>query len=140
MNTRQFIVAYIIILSVIVLGMWGCPAWNVYRQRKEGEAQLAHARSSKEVAVMEAKAKYEAADFLSRADTLRAHGIARSNQIIGQSLKQNQEYLQWLWIDQLDKNPSKEIIYVPSSSLGLPIMEATRLQKPPVIINQKENE
>jgi F0F1-type ATP synthase membrane subunit b/b' len=119
------------ILGIIVLCMWGCPKYNVYQQRKEGEANLAHAQSSKEVAVAEAKAKMESAAYNAQADTIRAHGIARANQIIGNSLKGNQEYLQWLWIDEL-KTTQNQIIYVPSGGMGLPILESQRLNKPTV--------
>lgn len=109
-------------LGVIVLGFWGCPKYRVYSARKEGEALLAHAQSSKEVAVSEAKAKMESATLLAQADTIRAHGIARSNQIIGQSL--TPAYLHWFWIDNIDK--SNNVIYVPTEA-NLPIMEANRL-------------
>lgn len=116
-------------LLIICLCMWGCPTYNVYSARKEGEAILAHAQSSREVAVAEAKAKMEAASLLAQADTIRAHGIATSNQIIGKSLENNPAYLQWLFIDQL-KDTKDQIIYVPSGTMGMPILEANRLAKP----------
>lgn len=115
----------ILILGLIVLCMWGCPRYSVYSARKEGEAALAHAQYSKEVAVAESKAKMEASRYEAEADTTRAHGIARSNQIIGGSLKENKEYLQWLWIDNLNKN---QVIYVPTEA-NMPIMEASRFMK-----------
>jgi hypothetical protein len=115
-----------ILLGLIVLGMWGCPAYNVYSSRKSGQARLAEAQSSREVAVAEAKAKMEAASLLAQADTIRAHGIAASNLIIGQSLDNNPRYLQWLFIDQL-KDTKDQVIYVPSGNMGLPILEAPRL-------------
>lgn len=128
----------IILLSgLIILCMWGCPQYNVYSQRKEGEAALAHAQSSKEVAVAEAKAKMESAAYTAQADTIRAHGIARSNQIIGNSLKNNQAYLQWLWIDEL-KTTQNQIIYIPSGQLGMPILEANRLKQDAVINTQPQ--
>lgn len=114
----------VFLLGLVVLGMWGCPKYNVYSQQKEGEALLAHAQSSREVAVAEAKAKMESATLLAQADTIRAHGIARSNQIIGQSL--TDAYLHWFWIDNIDK--SNNVIYVPTEA-NMPVMEATRLQK-----------
>lgn len=114
----------IVILGLVILSMWGCPKYNVYSQRMEGEAQLAHAQASKEVAVAEAKAKMESAAMLAQADTIRAHGVARSNQIIGASLKGNPEYLHWLWIDNIEKNP-QAVIYVPTEA-NLPILEAGR--------------
>ena len=113
-----------LILGLIVLMMWGCPKYSVYSARKDGEAQLAHAQSSKEVAVAEAKAKMESAAMLAAADTIRAHGVARSNQIIGESLKDNENYLHWLWIDNIEKNP-QAVIYVPTEA-NLPILEAGR--------------
>ena len=112
----------LVILSfIIVLCMWGCPQYQVYSARKDGEAQLAHAQFSKEVAVAEARAKMEAATMLAQADTIRAHGIASSNQIIGKSLEGNPAYLNWLFIDQL-KDTKDQIIYVPSGSMGMPIL------------------
>lgn len=111
----------IIVIVVIVGLMVGLPSYNVYNQKKQGQAILAHAQSSREVAVAEAKAKMESAALLAQADTIRAHGIARSNQIIGQSL--TDAYLHWFWIDNIDK--SNNVIYVPTEA-NMPIMEAGR--------------
>lgn len=122
-------IALIFLLGLCVLCMWGCPQYNVYQKRKEGEAALAHAQSSKEVAVAEAKAKMESASYNAQADTIRAHGIARSNEIIGNSLKDNHEYLQWLWIDEL-KTTQNQIIYIPAGQMGMPVLEAARLKAP----------
>lgn len=126
----------VFIISLITLGMWGCPQYNVYSQKKEGEAALAHAQASKEVAVAEAKAKMESSAYIAQADTIRAHGIARSNEIIGNSLKDNQAYLQWLWIDEL-KTTQNQIIYIPAGQMGMPILEANRLKKD-AAANQQE--
>lgn len=119
-----------ILFGFIILGMWGCPKYRVYSSRKDGEAALAHAQSSKEVAVAEAKAKMESSAYNAQADTIRAHGIARSNEIIGNSLRNNHEYLQWLWIDEL-KTTQNQIIYIPAGQMGMPIMEASRLKQNP---------
>lgn len=113
----------IALLGLIVLGMWGCPQYNVYQQQKSGEARLREAESSRQIAIEEAKAKKESAQMLAQADTIRAHGIARSNQIIGASL--SAPYLHWFWIDNIDK--SNNVIYVPTEA-NLPIMEANRLK------------
>ena len=115
----------LILLIIVVVFMAGCPQYKVYQQKKEGEALLAHATASKEVAVCEAKAKLESAYLLATADTIRAGGIAQSNKIIGQSL--TEAYLHWFWIDELHKSSS--VIYVPTEA-NLPIMEATRLNLP----------
>lgn len=125
------------LLFLVILMMWGCPRYRVYSQRKEGEAMLAHSVAAKEVMVNEAKAKFEAAAYLTQADTVRAHGIARSNQIIGNSLKENQDYLKWLWIDKLDMAQS-QVIYV-ATETNMPIMEAGRSLKikPAVVPEEK---
>lgn len=107
----------IVLGSLIVLLMWGCPKYSVYRARKQGEAILVHAQSSREVAVAEARAKMESATLLAPADTIRAHGIARSNAIIGTSL--TTDYPHWYWIDNIEKNP-QATIYVPTEN-NLPI-------------------
>jgi len=120
------ILAFVFLTGLITLAMWGFPQYNVYSARKEGEVLLAHARSSKEVAVQEAKAKMESASMLAAADTIRAQGVATSNKIIGQSLKDNQEYLTWLWVDNMDKTQN-QVIYIPTES-GVPIMEAGRFK------------
>lgn len=115
-----------ICITIVVGLMYGCPQYNVYSSRKDGEAQLAHAKASKEVAVAEAKAKMESATYEAQADTIRAHGVATSNKIIGQSLNQNEAYLKWLWIDNIEKNPNA-VIYIPTEA-NMPIMEASRFK------------
>jgi hypothetical protein len=109
------------LLVIIAGGMIGCPTYNVYSQKMQGRAILAHAQSSREVAVAEAKAKMESAVLLAAADTLRAQGVARSNIIIGQSLTES--YLRWFWISEL--KPGGQVIYVPTEA-NLPILEAAK--------------
>lgn len=70
----------------------------------------------------------ESASYEAAADTIRAHGIAASNRIIGRSLEGNPAYLQWLFIDQLQKTKD-QVIYIPSGVMGMPILEANRLSK-----------
>jgi predicted aminopeptidase len=129
MNTSTIIslstLGLLLLTGLTILGMWGCPAYNVYSAKMDGKATLAQAQSSREVAVAEAKAKMESAALLAQADTIRAHGIAASNQIIGKSLENNPSYLKWLWIDQI-KDTKNQIIYVPSGNMGLPLLEAGR--------------
>jgi regulator of protease activity HflC (stomatin/prohibitin superfamily) len=108
--------------SLVVLGMWGCPQWNVYSQKMEGEAQLAHAEYSKKVQVQDALGKYEAAKSLANAEVERAKGVAQANKIIGSSLQGNEAYLRYLYINSLAEKEG-EVIYVPTEA-GLPILEA----------------
>jgi predicted aminopeptidase len=111
--------------------LFGCPQYKVYEQRKSGEAKLREAESSRQIVIQEARAKLESAKMLADADTIRAIGVARANVIIGASLKNNEAYLHWLWIDNIEKNP-QATIYIPTEA-NLPIFEATRLM-------QKRNE
>lgn len=109
--------------------MWGQPLYNVYQQRKAGEAMLAHAQASKEVAVAEARAKMESATLLAQAEIERAKGVAQANKIIGDSLKGNDSYLRYLWITEVANNgQGKTVVYVPTET-NLPILEAGRETK-----------
>jgi hypothetical protein len=116
------------VLAAICLGMWGCPKYRVYSQTLEGQAVLAHAQSSREIAVAEAKAKMESADLLAQAEVKRAEGVAKANAIIGESLKNNEAYLRYLWISNLEAN-NPTVIYVPTEA-GLPILEAGKRVEP----------
>lgn len=120
------VIGFSFILMVLVvavsLGMWGCPQYSVYSQRMDGEAQLAHAEYSKKVQVQDALGKFEAAKSLAMAEVERAKGVAQANAIIGDSLKNNEAYLRWLFIESL-KDKAGEVIYVPTEA-NLPILEA----------------
>lgn len=115
-----------ILLCAILILSSGCTAWppyNVWQQKLEGEAELAKANFSKQVAVQEAVAKEEAAAHLANAEVARAEGVAKANKIIGTSLKDNEAYLRWLYIEGLKERTGIETIYVPTEA-GLPILEA----------------
>jgi regulator of protease activity HflC (stomatin/prohibitin superfamily) len=119
------IVAAIVILLLCIGGcMVGCPKYNVYSQRMEGEALLAHSQSAKEVSVSEAKAKMEAASLLAQAEVERAKGVAQANKIIGDSLRDNEAYLRYLFVNNLE-NTKNQVIYIPTEA-NLPILEAAR--------------
>jgi regulator of protease activity HflC (stomatin/prohibitin superfamily) len=77
------------------------------------------------VAVAEAKAKMESASLLAQAEVARAEGVAKANKIIGDSLKGNEAYLRYFWINDLGQNTGKTVVYVPTEA-NLPILEATR--------------
>jgi regulator of protease activity HflC (stomatin/prohibitin superfamily) len=103
-------------------GMYGCPQYSVYSQRLEGEAELAKAEYSKRVAVQTAQAAKDSATLLADAEVLRAIGVAKANAIIGDSLKDNEAYLRYLFINEL-ANTKNQVIYVPTEA-QLPILEA----------------
>ena len=124
------ILGLIIIVGLFVaLIMWGIPTYNVWSSEKSGEAELAQANYNRQIAVVEAEAKLQSAKSLAAAEVERAKGVAQANQIIGDSLKGNEDYLRYLYINGLTENPSvKEIIYIPTEA-GIPILEAGRVIK-----------
>lgn len=50
--------------------------------------------------------------------------MAEANRIIGDSLKNNEAYLRYLWIRNLEDGPN-QIIYVPTEA-NLPLLESSR--------------
>lgn len=117
----------VLFVTMIITIILIYPKYNIYAQRAEGQAMLAHAQSAKEVAVAEAKAKMESATLLAQAEIERAKGVAQANKIIGESLKDNESYLRYLWIIDVASNGSgKTVVYVPTEG-NLPILEAGRL-------------
>lgn len=105
-------------ILLLMLGMWGCPQYNVYSQRLDGEAMLAHSESAKRVAVSQAEAEKEAA-------VLRAEAI----RIMGQAAKDFPEYRVQEFIgafaEALKEGKINQIIYVPTEA-NIPILEANR--------------
>lgn len=118
------------VMVVIILGVGGCmagmPQYRVYHQQMEGEAELAKANFSKQVAVQEAHAKMESAKLLADAEVMRAEGVAKANKIIGESLTNNEAYLRYLFVNNLE-NTQNQVIYVPTEA-NLPILESRRLK------------
>jgi hypothetical protein len=124
-NTKLISIVGLFIIGIVVLGMWGCPTYDVWNSEMQGKALLAHAKYSREVAVAEARAKKESATLLAESDTIRAHGTAISNRIIANSITDG--YLHWMFYDELSKTQN-QIIYLPTEA-GMPINEANRFNK-----------
>lgn len=117
------------VVATIAVSLAGCPAYNVYSQEQSGRAKLAEAQSSRQVAVLEARAKQESAKALAEAEVTRAAGAAKANHILQNSLGGPEGYLRYLQIQSLD-NTKAALIYVPTDG-GLPVTEASRLTKRP---------
>lgn len=139
-DTTHGIVIAIIVVLTLCAGLYACPTYNVWKSKKQGEAELAQASYNRQIMVTEARAKMESASLLAESDVLRAKGTAEANKIIGASL--SSPYLNWLWISNMEKQ-DKSVIYVPASNLGLPnqlpITEAHRLQEPEPIKTGEDN-
>lgn len=129
LNTVKRLAKWVVggFVAFVILVMAGCPQYAVYEQRMKGEAELAKATYSKQTMVQEAQAKMDAAKLLADAEIERARGVAKANQIIGDSLKGNEAYLRYLFVNNLE-NSHNQVIYVPTEA-NLPILEATRSSK-----------
>ena len=111
--------------GIIVFGavlFIGGPIYGVWQQSLAGKAELQKAEYTRQVAVLEAQAKMDSAQKLAEAEIIRAGGVAKANQIIGDSLKDNREYLQYLYITGIEEGSQKGnvTIYVPTEG-GMPV-------------------
>jgi len=122
-------------LSIVIGLIFGIMAvyanMRGYLQESRGKADLREAEWNRQIVTEEARAQNEAATLQAEArikqetanaeaEIIRAGGVAKANEIIGQSLADNDEYLRYLWIQNAK---GKEVIYVPTEA-GLPILEA----------------
>ncbi len=121
-------IASMVLVGLVILLLIGAvlvyPIYGVWRREMAGKASLAEAEWSKQIAIEDAKAVLESAELLADAEIVRAHGVAEANAIIGDSLKDNDAYLRYLWIQGLHDG-SSEIIYI-ATEANLPILEASR--------------
>jgi hypothetical protein len=121
------ILAIVALLFAVLSVSAGYRYYSVWSQRKAGQARLAEAEHSRQIAVEEARAKRAAATELAAAEVERAKGVAEANRIIGESLEGNEAYLRYLWIQGLHDGHG-ETIYIPTEA-NIPILEATRRGK-----------
>jgi len=108
---------------IVIAGLaFGLPQYGVWTKTLSGKAQLQEAEYTRQVAVLEAQAKKDSAQQLAEAEVIRARGVAQANQIIGDSLKDNREYLQYLYITGIEDGAKNGnvTIYVPTEG-GMPV-------------------
>jgi regulator of protease activity HflC (stomatin/prohibitin superfamily) len=125
-----FSIVLTFVVIMLIVGMtFGISAltrkYSVWSSGQAGKAELMQADWNRQIAIREAEAKQQAAKALAQAEIERAKGVAEANRIIGDSLKGNEEYLRYLWIDGL-QNAKNQVVYVPTEA-NLPILEASRL-------------
>jgi len=118
---------FLFIISVLFGTGYIYGLYNVKLSSLHGEAELKRAEWNRQITVKEAEAKKNASVMLAQAEVERAKGVAQANKIIGDSLKGNEDYLHYLWIDYLH-NTKNQIVYVPTET-NLPILEASRNNK-----------
>jgi len=107
-------------LLLVVIGLWGVPKYRIYKQDLAGQANLRQQEWEKKILIEAAKAEKESAVLYAEAEVERARGVAEANEIIAEGLQNNEEYLHYLWIQQIEKSNT---IYVPTEA-NLPILEA----------------
>jgi regulator of protease activity HflC (stomatin/prohibitin superfamily) len=112
----------LVAVTAAVVLFAGGPVYNVWTQGMNGKAELQKAEYTRKVAVLEAQAKMDSASKLADAEVERAKGVAEANRIIGDSLKDNPRYLQYLYITGLQEGSEKgnRTIYVPTEG-GMPV-------------------
>ena len=118
------VVASLTIASVAFIAflLFAAPQYNVWTQSLNGKAELQKAEYTRQVAVLEAQAKLDSASKLADAEIERAKGVAEANRLIGDSLKDNPRYLQYLYVTGLQEGSEKgnRTIYVPTEG-GMPV-------------------
>lgn len=87
MTSRGLLLLTAVVVALIGSLLWLWPQYRVYSQTLRGEAQLREAEDTRQIAALDAQA-----------EVARARGVAEANQIIGQSLRNNEAYLRYLWI------------------------------------------
>jgi regulator of protease activity HflC (stomatin/prohibitin superfamily) len=124
-------------LFVAVISMTSC--YDFYREQQikdadaNGKSILIEAENSKKAIIEQARAENEAAELEAKsrvirataeadAEIARARGVAEANRIIGESLRGNKEYLEYLKIDAI-RNTEGTKIYIPTEAM-IPITEA----------------
>lgn len=128
-----------LIIGMVLLSMSMTSCWEFNRQqrikdaRAQGEAVLLEAENSKkalvetakaenEAATLQAEAKVKIAKAEAQAEIERAKGVAEANKIIGESMKGNKEYLEYLKIQSIKESAGAKI-YIPTEA-NVPILEA----------------
>lgn len=123
------------ILGLVAFMLWGFPQLGVYNRTLAGKAALMEAESTRQVRVLEAKAKQESALLEATAEITRAQGSAKAIAALKAELGSSDAYLRWLYIqglqEQGNNSGEKTVVYIPTDGLvPLPISEAPRLSRP----------
>lgn len=120
-------------LAAIAFVLWGLPQLGVYNRTLRGRAALMEAESTRQVRVLEAKARQESAQLEAQAEITKAAGSAKAIAALKQELGSSEAYLRWLYIQGLQEQGNtageKTVVYIPTDGLvPLPISEAPRIK------------
>jgi len=119
-STKNIAVSGFLLIGIVAGLAFGLPQYGVWTKTLNGKAQLQEAEYTRQVAVLEAQARKDSAQQLAEAEVIRAGGVAEANSIIGESLKDNPAYLQYLWITEGEKDSNRTVYMVPSNG-GAPV-------------------
>ena len=118
MKGSTLVISVMATVLIIVALMVGLPQYSVWQQGLAGEAMLARAEQTRQVAVLQAKAERDAA-------VLRAEAI----EIVGQAAKDYPEYRYQEFLgafgEALQSDAVDKIIFVPTEA-NIPVTEAGR--------------
>jgi regulator of protease activity HflC (stomatin/prohibitin superfamily) len=120
-------------VAAVALMLWGLPQLNIYNRTQAGRAALMEAESTRQVRVLESRARNESAELDAQAEVTRAKGSAKAIAALKQELGSSEAYLRWLYIqglqEQGDSTGEKTVVYIPTDGLvPLPISESARLK------------
>lgn len=111
------IAGLLLLLVAVIWGLFALGAvYSVWSAHKEGQADLAQAHNEQLIQVAQAKGRLEAAQLNKQAEIIDAEAVAKSVEIIGTALHDNQGYLQWKWIHMMEQRDSGDTIYVPTEA------------------------
>ena len=128
MNKRiSYYFGSICIFIILSIGSCvGVPYYKVWQQEMSGKAELAKAEQNRKIKIAEAQANLESEKLNAQAEIERAKGAAEAIKIENGSLTPT--YIQYLWVRQQNlSGKNNKIIYIPTSTMGIPITEANRL-------------
>ena len=120
---KNYFIAAIIGVVVLVGIFAVIPYYNVWQQEMSGKAEFAKAEQNRKIKIEEAKANLEAEKLNAQAEIERAKGAAEAIKIGNGSI--TPAYIQYLWVRQQSNLNDKTVIYIPTET-NLPILEASR--------------
>jgi len=143
-TTAGWIIFGTVVVALCAGVLWLLPQVGAYYSQVGGRGALLKAESTRQVRVLEAKARLEAADLEAQAEVRRAEGSAKAIAAIKEQLGGPGGYLRWLYIQGLQENSAsggsgdeggsgshkETIVYIPTDGLvPLPISEAGRVAR-----------
>lgn len=100
-----------LVLLLIPFLMWAIPVYNVWKNKLQGEAELARAEQNRQIKIEEAKANLEAEKLNAEAEVERAKGAAKAIEI--ENGKLTDTYIKYLAVRTFNTDNAK-FVYIPT--------------------------